>query len=131
MRRQFLLTDIPRDLRDALELRARTEGTSVANVVGGILSARYRLKFSETSRSLHNGFRAEEYVRPNGQSLGLTINLRLPPAVLDRVRIEAQTKKKTQRSIVLETLGRALNVRVPKSKNRNHGRPRGRKVSVR
>lgn len=134
---QFYLTDIPRELRDALETRARTMGTSVSNIVGEILSARYGLAFEDSGRPLHKRFEADEYVRPNGQAIGHTMNLKLPLAVVEAVRAEANSKRKgytlaptTQRQIVLASLAAALDVKLPKPRNRGHGRPRGRMVKT-
>lgn len=128
MRAQFLLTDIPRDLRDALAERARAEETSATNLASQILAARYRLPFEPSKLPLSSRFQADEYVRPNGQALGHTMNLKLPLAVVEAVRREAGPK--TQRRIVLEALAAALDVQLPKPRNRGHGRPRGRKVSA-
>lgn len=133
MKAQFYLTDIPRELRDALETRARTMGTSVSNIVGEILSARYGLTFEDSGRPLHKRFEADEYVRPNGQAIGHTMNLKLPLAVVEAVRAEAKENGVRQRALVVSSLAASLGVDLPpdrKPRNRGHGRPRGRKVSV-
>jgi hypothetical protein len=132
MKTQVLLHDVPLELRDALELRARTEGTSVASVIGEALSSRYRLKFTPSPPGAARPMaHATQYVRPNGHKIGYTLNVRLPPAVVTKLREEAGARGRRQRDIVLDTLASRLGVKLPdKPRNRGHGRPRGRMVKT-
>lgn len=133
MKSQLYLTDIPRVLVEALETRARTMGTSVSNVVGEILSARYGIEFTPSGRKMDERFSAAEYTRPNGQAIGHTLNMYLPATVVEAVRDEAAMMTKRQRTIVLESLAASLGVDLPpdrKPRNRGHGRPRGRMVKT-
>lgn len=133
MRSQFYLTGIPVVLRDALETRARTMGTSVANIVGEILAARYGIEFTPSARKIHPRFaERDEYVRPDGQDIGRVMNMYLPSAIVEALRNEARDTGVRQRGIVLSSLATSLGVTLPttKPRNRGHGRPRGRMVKT-
>lgn len=140
-RTSYLLNNVPDDLWDKLREDAgsretpdtftsangrtypprRTErtGTSLNNVVGEILAARYELGFEPTRRATFDQ-----------ESESRALYLRLPEDLMGRVRREA--RKSSVRYVLLlafaEHYGMGLDVDPPRRAKAKHGRPRGRKV---
>ena len=139
----YLLTDVPEDIWDALRADAasretpetfvndagrkypsqRTErtGTSMNNVVAGVLAARYGLEFEPTNRATFSYERA-----------GRSLYLRLPEHIMDAV-VKA-SKTSTRRAAILLALAEHYLLEPPPPKRppklKKHGRPRGRKKKV-
>ena len=125
----YLLKAIPAPLREALAAEARERDTSLTNIVGAALAARYWLEFEPSRRPLAGDF-------VGGASLGL----RLPPAVMEAVRGEADKRSLAMRSVILLCLSERFGLEPPSLTKVNpdrrpgrpkHGRPRGRQKGAR
>jgi hypothetical protein len=91
---QYLLVNVPEDLRQAISTESRSELIAVSDVVRTILCARYRLHCPP-----------ESYRYELGKDMGSrNMLLRLPPKLFRALDREAKKPGKTKRSIILEAL---------------------------
>ncbi len=136
MKEQYLLTAIPEPLLARLIKEAETRDTSIANIVSGVLAHEFRVFFTPSDRHLRPELKDEVYVRPSGQSIGITKNLRIPWEVLEEVRALAKHRGVSMRSIILSALSQAFDLddpgldlvigKRPGRPRTKHGRPIGR-----
>ncbi len=123
-------------LVEKLVKEAETRDTSIANIVSGVLAYELNVDFTPSDRHLRPEMKGEVYVRPSGQSIGVTMNLRIPPAVLEAVRRTAHARLTSMRSVMLTALSqtfdlepheaRPVNGKRPGRPRTKHGRPIGR-----
>jgi len=127
-REGYLLNSIPKPIRRRLSKEAEKRNTSLANVVSEVLAGRYGIEIELSSRTFGQG---RESFDGGGSSLGL----RLPPAVLQAVRAEADARGVAMRSVMLIALSDHFGLKAPESTKVDparrpgrpkHGRPRGR-----
>ncbi len=124
---QYLLTDIPPALIDKLVKEAETRDTSIANIVSGVLAHDLGVEFTPSDRHLRPEMKGEVYIRPSGQNIGVTMNLRLPSTVMKAWRQEEALSGLTMRAIVLTALSDAFDLDPPETKTlsgKRPGRPR-------
>ena len=119
----YLLLNIPADLLEEIWADSRARAMSLNNIVCEIMSARYNLPWISSDRIPRDA--SSDY-----------IYLRLPSAVMESVRLEAEMDKVTMRSVFLDALTMHYN-RQPQPATRATGSgrprtkpPRGKKGSV-
>jgi hypothetical protein len=113
----YLLNNVPEAHMRRLYKRAEKQKTSMTNVVGEILAARYGIGFVASTRPQLLAF----------QTRG-NLSLRLPLAVLEAARTEADARAVTIRTVLLDALSEALRLRPPAPTSvdpaKRPGRPR-------
>lgn len=124
-RETFLLTNVPEGLRLELRVVAEAEGTSMTDLVVGILSERYELGWTPSGRALRSDFLG-----------GRNLSLRLPPAVFKAVKEEGDERGVAMRSVIMTALCERFSIDPPeetkvdparrRGRPRKHGQPRGR-----
>jgi predicted HicB family RNase H-like nuclease len=102
-RRELLLTDVPSEIRQALDEQAATQKESVNAVAVRILADRYKVKY----QAPHNGLRGQRDVpthsfRRNPDSTKLTI--RGGAKLHRKISVDAARRGGTLRGVVLEAL---------------------------
>lgn len=126
----YKLNGIPLGFRTALYRESRERNTSYANLISEKLAAAYRVEFQASGRGKANGPPSD------------TLLLRLPSAVWEHLRVDADLRGIPFRSAILEVIAYSYGLEPPPvlvevdpnrrpgapSIYRNkHGRPRGRK----
>ena len=97
----YLLNGVPGPHMRRLSARAKRENTSIANVVSTILSERCAIPFEPSPRPFLVAGESEQ------------LSLRLPLAVLDCIRAEAEKRGVTMRTVILDGLSDSLKLKAP------------------
>lgn len=117
----YLLNSVPEPHMRRLIKRAEREKTSITNVVVGILAESFGVPFVPSGR-------------PQTQfQIAGSLSLRLPLAVLDAARAEADRRSVTIRTVMLDALSEALRLKPPPPTSvdpaKRPGRPRSERTA--
>ncbi len=117
----YLLNNVPETIMRRLHRTAAKEKTSMTNIVGEILSERYRVDFIPSARP-----------QLLSSSPTRNLSLRLPALMMQAARREADDRAVTIRTVLLDALAEALRLKPPPPTSvdpaKRPGRPRTERI---
>lgn len=110
-RRELMVTDVPAEIRDALEKSAAVQAVSVNEAAVRILAGHYNVKHLTPGNGLRGATGAPRAPRRNPDTTKLSI--RGGAKLHRKISVDAARRDGTLRGVVLETLALHFNLEPP------------------